>query len=274
VKPVTAFPAEQARALRGVLFDLDDTVLDHGRLTLPALEAMYALGASGLLLVGVTGRPASWGQVLVRQWPVAGMLTENGSIALVRRQARVEILDRASYVERQERGRRLAELVAELRARFSELEPSDDVSGRLADYSFDIAESRQVAAEVVRAASEFARERGARVVQSSIQLHVSFEGDDKASGVLRFLGAEHGVDATAARYRFAFVGDSENDAPCFAAFEHSFGVANLRGRPSILPRYRANGAMGAGFSEIASAILAARAGQPSPRHRPATDATG
>ena len=213
MKPVASFPAQAARALRGVLFDLDDTVLDHGRLTLPALQALYALAEAGLLLVGVTGRPSSWGQVLVRQWPVAGMLTENGSIALVKRHNRVEVLDRVSSVERRERLGRLAALAAELRASFSELEPSDDVSGRLADYSFDIAESRQVAPEVVRAASEFARERGARVVQSSIQLHVSFEADDKASGVLRFLGAEHGVDATAARYRFAFVGDSENDAP-------------------------------------------------------------
>ena len=242
-----------------MLFDLDDTVLDHGRLSMPALGALYALAESGLLLVGVTGRPASWGQVLVRQWPVAGMLTENGSIGLVQRQSRVEVLDRASPVERLERRRRLAELTAELRARFSELEPSDDVSGRLADYSFDIAESRQVAPEVVRAASEFARERGARVVQSSIQLHVSYEGDDKASGALHFLGTEHGMDATAARYRFAFIGDSENDAPGFAAFEHSFGVANLRGRPSMLPRYRASRAMGAGFAEIASVLLAARA---------------
>lgn len=259
MKPVASFPRDAARALRGVLFDLDDTVLDHGRLTLAALGALYALAESGLLLVGVTGRPSSWGQVLVRQWPVAGMLTENGSIALVKRHNRVEVLDRVSSVERQERRERLAELVSELRARFSELEPSDDVSGRVADYSFDIAESRQVAPEVLRAASDFARERGARVVQSSIQLHVSFESDDKASGVLRFLGAEHGVDATAARYRFAFVGDSENDAPCFAAFEHGFGVANLRGRSSILPRYRARAAMGAGFAEIASALLAARA---------------
>ena len=67
------------------------------------------------------------------------------------------------------------------------------------------------------------------------------------------------LDATAATFRFAFIGDSENDASCFAAFHHSFGVANLRGRPSLLPRYRASLPKSRGFIEIADALLAARA---------------
>ena len=95
-------------------------------------------------------------------------------------------------------------------------------------------------------------------MRSSIQLHVSLDADDKASGVVRFLGLLHGIDATTATYRFAFIGDSENDASCFAGFHHSFGVANLRGRPSLWPRYRARGAKSHGFIEIADALLAAR----------------
>lgn len=255
-----AISVEQARSLLGVLFDLDDTVLDGGRLTLAALEALYRLHEAGLILVGVTGRPAAWGQVLARQWPVSGMVTENGIIALVRRENRVVVLDRATEPERRERTQRIAILVNELRSRFPELEPSDDVAGRLADYSFDIAESKLVPDEVVRAAATFAKERGARVVRSSIQLHVSYDVDDKASGVMRFLRQVHGVEPTAAMFRFAFVGDSENDGPCFAAFHHSFGVANLSGRSSILPRYRATQNAGAGFAEIARALLGARQG--------------
>ncbi len=258
MKPAAQFPAADARRLAGVLFDLDDTVLDRGRLSQSALAALYGLAESGLLLVGVTGRPAGWGQVLVRQWPVAGMVTENGIIALVQRQHRVHLLDRLSHGEREQRRAQLLALVAELRERFVELEPSDDIAGRFSDYSFDIAESRQVDAAVVRAASDFARERGARVVRSSIHLHISYDADDKASGVLRFLHGEHGIDPSAARHGFAFVGDSENDAPCFGAFEHTFGVANLRGRPSLLPRYIASEPMGKGFAEIAAVLLAAR----------------
>lgn len=258
MKPASQFPAAAARRLAGVLFDLDDTLLDRGRLSVAALTSLYRLSEAGLILVGVTGRPAGWGQVLARQWPVSGMVTENGIIALVQRNHRVQVLDRASSEQRAARRQRLGELVAELCARFPELEPSDDVAGRIADFSFDIAESRQLEASVVHAATELARERGARVVRSSIQLHLSFDGDDKASGALRFLQLVHGVDATRARQRFAFIGDSENDAPCFAAFEHSFGVANLQGRPSVLPAYRASQPMGAGFAEITGVLLDGR----------------
>ena len=260
MKPASRFPAAAARRLAGVLFDLDDTLLDRGRLTVAALTALYRLAEAGLILVGVTGRPAGWGQVLARQWPVSGMVTENGIIALVQREHRVHVLDRATPEQRAERRQRLDALVSELRSRFSELVPSDDVAGRVADFSFDIGESRQVDAGVVKAATELAHERGARVVRSSIQLHLSYDGDDKASGVLRFLHAVHGVDVTSARHRFAFVGDSENDAPCFGTFEHSFGVANLRGRPSLEPAYRASQPMGAGFAEIAGVILDGRRG--------------
>lgn len=258
MKPVSAFPAESARALSGVLFDLDDTLLEGGRLTLGALTSLYRLRDAGLLLVGVTGRPASWGQVLVRQWPVSGMLTENGSIGLVREDNRIRVIDREGGEERARRRLRLAELVGELCASFPELIASDDVAGRLADYSFDIAESTTLDPATVRSVAELARERGARVVRSSIQLHVSFESDDKASGAVRFLKLLHGVDPTAARFRFAFIGDSENDGSCFAAFEHSFGVANLSGRMSLLPRYRASRPSALGFAEITSALLDAR----------------
>lgn len=258
MKPLSRFSPESARGLLGVVFDLDDTLLDDGRLTTGALDALYRLHAAGLILLGATGRPAAWGQVLTRQWPVSGMVTENGIIALANRAGRIEVIDRVDRATREARRGELAALVAAIRAEFPDLEPSDDVMGRLADYSFDIAESRVVPPDRVHAAAEFARARGARVVQSSIQLHVSLDADDKASGVVRFLRLVHGIDATAATFRFAFIGDSENDASCFAGFCHSFGVNNLRGRPTLWPRYRATREKAAGFVEISDALLDAR----------------
>lgn len=260
MQPLSSVPPEGARALLGVCFDLDDTLLDDGRLSVGALDALYRLSGADLILVGATGRPAAWGQVLTRQWPVSGMVTENGIVALVKRSGRIEVLDRVEPVERAARRRSLMALVSEMRNAFPDLEPSDDVMGRLADYSFDIAESRVVPVEIVRAAADFARERGASVVQSSIQLHVSYDADDKASGVVRLLRLLHGVDSSVATHRFAFIGDSENDGSCFAAFHYSFGVSNLRGRPSLLPRYRAQHPSSAGFIEITDALLGARGG--------------
>ena len=98
-------------------------------------------------------------------------------------------------------------------------------------------------------------------MQSSVHLHATFDADDKASGALRFLSRKLGVDAGAAVTRFAFVGDSGNDASCFAAFRTTFGVANVRAALSglsIPPRYVAPAAMGAGFAEVAAEILRKR----------------
>lgn len=256
MRPVAALPGDVARSLRGVLFDIDDTVLDHGRLAPPTLQAMYALQAQGLLLVGVTGRPVAWGQALLRQWPVAGMVTENGALALRIVERRVVVMDRLGVEERGRRRQRLLQLSHDVSSQFAQLRPSDDVLGRQADYTFDIGEAVKVPADTIAQAAAFARSRGARVTRSSIHLHLSYDLDDKATGTLRFLREALGLDPTACLSQFAFIGDSENDSACFNAFHTTVGVANLRGRPSIVPRFITKSAMGAGFVEFAQQLLA------------------
>jgi len=57
---------------------------------------------------------------------------------------------------------------------------------------------------------------------------------------------------------FAFAGDSPNDAPMFAFFECSVGVANVArfaGRLEAEPKYITRGTAGAGFAELASHLL-------------------
>jgi hypothetical protein len=103
---------------------------------------------------------------------------------------------------------------------------------------------------------------GARWSQSSVHLHATFDVDDKASGALRFCRRELGEDAGSAIARFAFVGDSGNDAACFAAFRVTFGVANVRAslpRLIVPPRFVAPRAMGDGFADVAAEILRKRA---------------
>jgi hydroxymethylpyrimidine pyrophosphatase-like HAD family hydrolase len=61
--------------------------------------------------------------------------------------------------------------------------------------------------------------------------------------------------------RWAYVGDSTNDQLMFEAFAHGIGVANVaRFVPKLahLPRYVTQSERGAGFAEVARAVLAAR----------------
>lgn len=84
MKNFNLFPAESARALRYILFDIDDTITTDGRLTAEAYGALWALHKHGLVLIPVTGRPAGWCDMIIRQWPVDAVIGENGAFAYYR----------------------------------------------------------------------------------------------------------------------------------------------------------------------------------------------
>jgi len=257
--PISALTRAEAAKLRGVAFDLDDTLLDHGRLAEATYSALFRLAEAGLSLYGVTGRPAGWAEVLARVFPVQAIVAENGAVVCARRGERVVSVDSVAADERIIRDLRLAELLARFAQKFPDIQPADDVRARVSDRTFDIGEFRRVAPDRVAEASAFLREQGARVFVSSVHLHATFDYADKASGAVRVLAADSGLDATAVRHAYAYLGDSENDAACFAAFAVSIGVANLRGRPTLRPRYVTSQPMGAGVVEAVQVILERRA---------------
>jgi HAD superfamily hydrolase (TIGR01484 family) len=259
VKPAAAVTAEEVRRLRGILFDLDDTVLSHGRLTRAAYDALWRLSDAGLALVAVTGRPSGWGEVIARQWPIAGCITENGAVYFVREGGGIARRDASDGAERVARRARLQSLVARVAEVVPEAQLTDDNDLRRSDVTWDVGERVRLPEVRARAIIREIQSVGARWTQSSVHLHATFDVDDKASGALRFCARELGELQSSAPFRFAFVGDSGNDAPCFAAFRTTFGVANVRaslGRLSVPPRYVASAAMGDGFAEIATHLLA------------------
>jgi HAD superfamily hydrolase (TIGR01484 family) len=253
--PISALSPTEAGKLRGVAFDLDDTLLDHGQLAEATYSSLFRLREAGLSLYGVTGRPAGWAEVLARVFPVRAIVAENGAIVCARRGERVVSIDGVAADERIVRDLRLAELLAGFAQKFPDIRPADDVRARISDRTFDIGEFRQVAPERVAQASAYLQAQGARVFVSSVHLHATFDYADKASGAVRVLAADSGLDSTAVRHAFAYLGDSENDAACFAAFAVSIGVSNLRGRPTLRPRYITSQPMGAGFAEAVGVIL-------------------
>src|SRR5271165_1632104 len=107
MRPLVRLEVDEARRLRGLLFDLDDTLLTHGLLSRAAYDALWSLRDAGLRLVAVTGRPCGWGEVLARQWPVDGCVTENGAIHIVREGTGIARRDGCSEEERRTRRIRL-----------------------------------------------------------------------------------------------------------------------------------------------------------------------
>ena len=261
MRPLAELSAEIARGLDGVVFDLDGTVLSDGRLGLDAYRALFRLRQAGLHLVACTGRPAGWGRVIARQWPIDTAITENGAIAFAREGDQLVCLDGLSPSQRSVRHARLQQIVQHLRAEFPTVPLADDNPARLTDVTFDVGECVTIAPEVRAQIHRAAAEHDARTFESSIHLHVTLECDDKASGTVRVLHQRFGCDVSRALVRYAFVGDSGNDEACFSAFAHTFGVANIKPYLPLLsvgPRYLCDEEAGAGFAAIADMLLARR----------------
>jgi hypothetical protein len=133
---------------------------------------------------------------------------------------------------------------------------------READLAIDVREDVPPLADaaVDRIVALFA-DAGATAKVSSIHVNGWFGRYDKL-GMTRILLQEcFAIDLDAQRGEFVFAGDSPNDAPMFAFFPHAVGVANVvafADRMSALPAYVTRGRCGAGFVELADALIAAR----------------
>jgi HAD superfamily hydrolase (TIGR01484 family) len=261
MRPVLDLDVDEARGMRGLFFDLDDTVLTHGVLGRAAYGALWDLHDAGLRLVAVTGRPSAWAEVLVRQWPIDGAVTENGAVFVVREGRGVRVILDGPPAEVAHRRTRLDALVAQVKEEMPDVELADDVHGRRSDVAWDIGERVKLPDDRIAALHQVVSAAGARTTRSSVHLHASFERDDKASGAMRFVRERFGEDPGSAVYRWAFVGDSSNDAACFSAIRTTFGVANVRAfvsKLSVPPRYVAQKERGDGFAEIAQALIRCR----------------
>lgn len=260
LRPLHELTAEQAAGVDYFVFDLDDTVLDHGKLREEAYAGLHRAREAGLTLVACTGRPAGWAEIVARQWPVAAAIAENGAVAWSSGERGVQLEDTVEDAERRTRRARLAQVVYALRSEHPSLSLADDNAARLTDCTFDIGEHRRESQEVIARARALAHQLGARTFLSSIHLHLTFEGHDKASGFCAW-ACRRGADATRVLRASAFAGDSPNDAAAFGAFGLTFGVRNVRAYLPALstpPRFLAEAEMGLGFAQICSALASLR----------------
>ncbi|MBX6321913.1 MAG: HAD-IIB family hydrolase [Rhodospirillaceae bacterium] len=275
MRPVTDMPLDVRRALAGIFLDIDDTLTTEGRLEAAAYAALERLYGAGLHVVPVTGRPAGWCDMIARFWPVAGVVGENGAFyfAYDRAARRMRRRFAQSARERAAARRRLRALGRRIAAAVPGAAPAADQLYREADLAIDICEdvAPLPRTEVDRIVALF-EEAGATARVSSVHVNGWFGTYDKLTMARRFAREILGVDLDEARHRFIFVGDSPNDASMFAFFPYACGVANVRDfvdRIATPPAYVAAARSGAGFVEIAEAILAAR---PAPARLPAARA--
>jgi len=256
MRPLGELPAGQIRAL---LFDIDDTLTTAGKLTAEAYAALERLQLAGKRTVAVTGRPAGWCDHIARMWPVDAVVGENGAFYFRHRDGRLQ----KTYVDAPEVRARNRERLVAIAARIVAAIPgcalATDQPYRETDLAIDYCED--VPALPLAQAERIAtlmREAGLQAKVSSIHVNGWFGHYDKLTMARRAFAEEFGIDLAREAETVAYVGDSPNDAPMFAFFPGSVGVANVQrfaGRLGTPPKYVTRAAAGAGFAEVVEHLL-------------------
>ena len=247
--------------VEAVFTDVDGTLTTNGRLTSATLRAIEWLSARRVKVVLVSGRPAGWGEAWVRQWPVAGAILENGGLHFAWRGEKLVKVFAQPEAERLAARKELVRHVDAALAHVKGARLSGDSVYTEVDLAIDYAEDVQLGHGAADRLEAFLHKRGVTAVRSSVHVNCWLGDFDKRSAVKRFIELEWKKKLKADERRYVYVGDSFNDAPMFAAFPLSIGVANVKDvldRLEHRPRYVTRAREGKGFGEVADAVARAR----------------
>jgi hypothetical protein len=257
-------PREELAGISAVLSDIDDTLTLHGQLPAEAYAALWALKQAGIRIVPVTGRPAGWCDLIARQWPVDGVVGENGAFyfrydAAARKMIRVYAQDAGT---RQANTERLWRIARRVLADFPGTAIASDQAYREIDVAIDFCEDvPPLPLDMAQRIAAAFHAEGAAAKVSSIHVNAWFGSHDKLTMSRKFLSEALDIGVESSLSKVVYCGDSPNDAPMFGGFPIGIGVANIRPYAKLmthLPRYVTAGEGGQGFAEAARHIIRAR----------------
>jgi len=278
------WPVRDRERIVGVFTDIDDTLTSDGAITADALAALASLRAAGIHVIPITGRPVGWSEPFAMRWPVDAIVAENGAVALVRtgdsphpnplpegqgRKLKAQgmnlqgtgALIKLYQQDQQSRAAnfiRMQQVAQRILREVPGTVLSRDSAGRETDIAIDHGEFVRLPPARVAEVVHLMEEAGMTATVSSIHVNGWFGDHDKLSGARWIMRELLGRDLDAELGHWVYVGDSPNDVLMFECFPHSVGVANIRRYEAELthpPRYITQGERGAGFAEVAQAIL-------------------
>jgi HAD superfamily hydrolase (TIGR01484 family) len=267
------WPVAHRRGIVGVFTDIDDTLTTEGIVTGDALQALADLRAAGIHVIPITGRPVGWSVPFATQWPVDAIVAENGAVALIQDAAGPHpgpppegegaVSLRKIYQQDADiRARNFARM-QDVAARIVRDVPgatlSRDSAGRETDIAIDHSEYTHLPPALIDRVVGLMQDEGMNATVSSIHINGWYGDHNKLSGARWIVRELFARELDAEIDRWAYVGDSTNDVLMFEHFPHSVGVANIRRFEAELshpPKYITPSERGAGFAEVARAILA------------------
>ncbi|MFP8834884.1 HAD-IIB family hydrolase [Hydrogenophaga sp. XSHU_21] len=259
--PLAEWPLHERARIHGVLTDIDDTLTTDGALAPEAEVALQRLRAAGLPVFAVTGRPAGWSEPFAMAWPIDAIVAENGAVALWNEGGRLVKAYAQDAATRQANRQTLRAAAARVLATLPHARLATDSAGRETDIAIDHSEHARLDDADIARVVDLLRAEGLTATVSSIHVNGWIGDHDKRSGARWIVRERLGRALDDERLQWVYVGDSTNDAAMFGHFPQSVGVANIARFWSQLsqhPRYVAPRERGAGFADVAAAVLAAR----------------
>jgi HAD superfamily hydrolase (TIGR01484 family) len=271
MNPLADWPREARRQLTGLFTDIDDTLTTGGAITPDSLAALQALKDAGLVVIAITGRPVGWCAELASQWPVDALVAENGSVALFPGEIGLQptpalnnplskIYQQATE-ERQANYQRMQAVAQRILREVPGATLAQDSAGRETDIAVDHSEFSHLPPAGIAETVRIMQAEGMNATVSSIHINGWFGSHNKLEGARWIVRTLLSRELDAELSRWAYVGDSANDQLMFQHFAHSIGVANIREVAHTLthrPRFVTDAERGAGFAEVARAVLQAR----------------
>ena len=272
MKPLNTWPIRDRQGIQGIFTDIDDTLTTDGAITPDALTALGELRAGGLSVIAITGRPMGWSEPFAMAWPVDAIVAENGAV-LLQKMHRNELKPnkylsnqllksyQQSDVTRAANYARMQQVSQRVLIEVSGTRLAQDSIGRETDMAIDHSEFTQLPLEKIAQVVAIMQSEGMNATVSSIHINGWFGAHNKLVGARWAVRELFNRDLDEEMNHWAFVGDSTNDQLMFEAFPNAIGVANVRrfeAQLTHLPRYITVGARGAGFAEVARAVLSAQ----------------
>ena len=272
--PLKTWPQQAIHRITGVFTDIDDTLTTEGSITPDALAALGALKAAGLAVVAITGRPVGWSAPFAKSWPVDAIVAENGAVLLQSMhqkgtygsQDKDQSLSKSYQQDaatRHANFARMQQVAQRVRREVPTARLAQDSAGRETDMAIDHSEFATLPPEQIARVVAIMHSEGMHATVSSIHINGWFGTHNKLEGARWAVRTLYGRELDAELDAWVFVGDSTNDQLMFEALPNSVGVANLQrfqAQLTHLPRYITPSERGAGFAEVAQAVLAHRPG--------------
>ncbi len=244
--------------VRALFSDVDGTMTTGDRIEAATYAAIEQLGEAGIPVIMVTGRPAGFGQAFMKMTPVLACVAENGGVMFVREGRKLVKSYGVPAASLPEWRRRMNDVAVDVMSKVPGARLSSDSKYREVDLAIDWNEEQSLSREDAEMCVKLIRKAGFGAVRSSVHVNFGPPHFDKLSACQQIVRRVLGGDITDLA-PYVYVGDALNDAPMFAGFPTSVGVANVRTWWDELahkPAFITERPEGSGLRELVAHVLA------------------